>query len=115
MATPRGPSILTYRSREAVIVKITTDTGLVGWGETYRVAGVQAAIRDVLAPLLVGQNPLEGRRLRRQMLAATFENGFAVGGVDIALQDLVGKALNVPLHVLYGGALRTRVEAYASL
>jgi D-galactarolactone cycloisomerase len=49
------------------------------------------------------------------MLAATFANGFAVGGMDLALHDLWGKALGVPVHVLYGGALRHRVPAYASL
>jgi len=115
MAVPRGPSILSYRARESLFIKIQTDSGLVGWGETYCVAGVEAAIRDVLAPMLVGQDPLEGRRLRQQMLLATFENGFAVGGVDLALHDVWGKALGVPIHVLYGGALRLQLEPYASL
>ena len=115
MATPRGPSILSYRQRESVFIKIQTDSGIIGWGETYRVAGVEAAIRDVLAPMLVGQDPLDGRRLRQQMLRATFENGFAVGGVDLALHDVWGKALGVPIHMLYGGALRCQLEAYASL
>src|ERR1700730_13003620 len=109
MAAPRGPSILSYRERESLFIKIQTDAGLVGWGETYRVAGVEAAIRDVLAPLLVGRDPLDGRRLHQQMLRATFENGFAIGGVDIALHDLCGKALGVPIHVLYGGALRSQL------
>ncbi|MCA1646878.1 MAG: mandelate racemase/muconate lactonizing enzyme family protein [Chloroflexi bacterium] len=59
--------------------------------------------------------PLETRRLHQHMLAATFANGFAVGGLDLALHDLWGKALGVPVHVLFGGALRTRVPAYASL
>jgi D-galactarolactone cycloisomerase len=76
---------------------------------------VEAAIRDVLTPLLVGRDPLEARRLHHQMLAATFNNGFAVGGLDLALHDVWGKALGVPVHVLYGGAERDRVEAYASL
>jgi D-galactarolactone cycloisomerase len=115
LATPRGPSILTYRERQSLLVKLTTDTGLVGWGETYRLAGVELAIRDVLGPLLVGRDPLAARRLRAEMLAATFNNGCAVGGVDLALHDLSGKALGVPVHVLYGGALRQRVPAYASL
>src|ERR1700694_4891621 len=115
MATPRGPSILSYRERESLFIKIQTDDGLVGWGETYGVAGVEAAIRDVLTPMLIGHDPLDGRRLRQQMLLATFENGFAVGAVDLALHDLWGKALGVPIHVLYGGALRCHLEAYASL
>ena len=115
MTRPRGPSILTYRERTSLFIKLTADDGLVGWGETYRMGGVEAAIRDVLAPLVIGRNPLDSRRLHHEMLAATFSNGFAVGGLDLALHDLWGKALGVPVHVLYGGAQRTRVPAYASL
>ena len=115
MAVPRGPSILTYDVRESIFVKLTTDDGLVGWGETYPVAGVRAAIDDVLAPLLVGREALDARHLHEKMLGATFNNGFSVGGVTLALDDLRGKALGVPIHVLYGGAVRDRVEAYASL
>src|ERR1700738_2028045 len=100
MATPRGPSILTYAERSSLFIKLTTDSGLVGWGETYRMAGVEAAIRDVLTPLLLGRDPLHSRRLHQEMLAATFENGFAVGGLDLAIEDLRGKALGVPLHAL---------------
>jgi D-galactarolactone cycloisomerase len=115
LSTPRGPSILTYHSRETLFVKVSTDDGLIGWGETYRMAGVESAIRDVLAPLLIGGEAIVSRQLHEQMLAATFGNGFAVGGVDLALHDLWGKALGVPVHALYGGARRARVEAYASL
>lgn len=115
MSEPRGPSILSYRERQALVIKVSTDAGLVGWGETIALGGVRGAIADVLAPLLVGKNPLDVRRLWREMSAATFENGFAVGGVDVALHDLWGKALGVPLHQLYGGAQRARVPAYASL
>jgi D-galactarolactone cycloisomerase len=115
LSPPRGPSILTYTRRETLFIKITTDGGLVGWGETYRLAGVQSTLLDVLTPLLIGRDPLQMRQLHAQMRGATFDNGFAIGGIDLALHDLVGKALGVPVHQLYGGALRTRVEAYASL
>jgi D-galactarolactone cycloisomerase len=115
MGVARGPSILTYGERSSLFIKLTSDSGLVGWGETYRMAGVEAAIRDVLAPLVVGRDPLDSRRLRQELQAASFYNGFAVGGMDLALHDLWGKALGVPVHVLYGGALRTRLPAYASL
>ncbi len=115
MAIPRGPSILTYRVRESIFVKLTTDEGLVGWGETYPLAGVRAAIDDALGPLLLGRDPLEARELHQNMLSATFNNGCAVGAVNLALDDVRGKALGVPVHVLYGGAGRQRVEAYASL
>lgn len=115
MTRPRGPSILSYRERASLLVKVTTDDGLVGWGETYLLGGLVSLIRDVLGPLLVGRDPLQVRRLWRELSAATFENGFAVGAVDLALHDLWGKALGVPVHQLYGGAQRQRVQAYASL
>jgi D-galactarolactone cycloisomerase len=115
MATPRGPSILTYHARETLFIKLTTDSGLVAWGETYRLAGAESTIREVLAPLLIGQEARPSRALHRQMLSATFENGFAVGGVDLALHDVWGKSLGVPVHALYGGAQREAVQAYASL
>ena len=115
LSEPRGPSMFTYHRRESLFIKVTSDDGVVGWGETYAMAGTRAAIDDVLGPLLIGRDPCAARTLRQEMLSATFSNGVAVGGLDIALDDLRGKALGVPVHVLYGGALRTRVEAYASL
>ena len=115
LSAPRGPSILTYRRRETLFIKITTDDGLVGWGETYRLAGVEGALRDALTPLLVGRDPRELRKLHAAMRSATFDTGFAVGGMDLALHDLLGKALGMPVYQLYGGALRGSVEAYASL
>lgn len=100
--------------REMLLVKIETDAGLTGWGETAPINGARATIDEVLAPQLIGQNPLEHRRLWRLMWGANFGNGLAVGAVDIALNDLRGKALNVPVAELFGGRLRDRVPAYAS-
>src|SRR5690349_15623837 len=67
-------------------------------------AGVEAAIRDVLSPLLIGCDPLQYRRLHVEMLSRTFGNSLAVGGVDIALHDLRARILGVPVYALYGGA-----------
>src|SRR6266545_6237573 len=115
MGTPRGPSVFTYRQRETLFIKLSTDDGIVGWGETYAMPGVEAAICDGLAPLLIGRDPLDARRLHAQMQRATFDNGFAVGGIDLALNDAAGKALGLPVHVLHGGAVREAAKAYASL
>jgi D-galactarolactone cycloisomerase len=115
LSTPRGPSILTYTRRETLFIKITTESGLVGWGETYRLAGVEGTLREVVTPLLIGRDPMHVRQLHAEMRSATFDNGFPIGGIDLALHDLVGKALGVSVHQLYGGALRTSIEAYASL
>jgi D-galactarolactone cycloisomerase len=109
-----GCSTLLYAERDALLVKITTDEGLVGWGETAPLGGVRGLIEEQLAPLLLGQDPLQHRRLWRQLWGANFGNGLAVGAVDTALHDLRGKALGLPVAELYGGRLRERVPVYAS-
>jgi D-galactarolactone cycloisomerase len=109
-----GPSIWLYTERDTLIVKITCDDGTIGWGETSPMAGTRAAIHEVCAPILIGQDPCEHRRLWRQMWDATLGQGFTVGAVDIALHDLWGKATGRSVGELYGGALRQQVTAYAS-
>ena len=101
-------------TREALLVRIETNTGLVGWGETAPIHGTRAAIDESLAPQLIGQNPLEYRRLLRPLWGANFGNALAVGALDMAINDLRGKALNVSVAELFGGRLRERVPAYAS-
>lgn len=109
-----GPSIQLYTSRETLLVKLSCDDGTVGWGETSPLPGTRGAIDEGCAPLLLGQDPCEHRRLWAQLWAATLGNGFAVAAVDIALHDLWGKATGRSIGELYGGALRKRVPAYAS-
>lgn len=109
-----GPSTAYYRSRSALIIKIETDEGVTGWGETTTFTGVRAIIDEQYAPRLIGQDPLKHRALWRELWGPNFGNGMALGGVDIALDDLRGKALNLPVAELYGGRLRDRVQAYAS-
>ncbi len=109
-----GPSILLYKERESLVVKISTDEGLVGWGETSDIGGARAVIDHVCAPIVIGQDPREQRRLWRQIWDATLGHGFAVAAVDIALHDLWGKATGQSIGQLYGGAFRESVPAYAS-
>jgi len=109
-----GPSTMLYPYRTTLLVKISTDEGLVGWGETAPIGAVQALIEQQFAPLLIGQNPLDHRRLWRQLWGPNFGNPLAVAAVDIALHDLRGKALNLSLAELYGGRLRDQVPVYAS-
>ena len=107
-------SVPLSKTRSALLVKITTDAGLVGWGETAPIGGARGAIDDHLGPRLIGQNPLEYRRLWRELWGPFFGNGLAVGALDIALNDLRGQALGIPIAELFGGRLRDRVPVYAS-
>jgi len=102
-------------ARNAVLVKISTDEGLTGWGETVALGGVRRLIEEQFAPLLVGQDPVRDyRKLWPQLWGRYFHSGPAVSAIDMALHDLRGKAFNVSIGDLYGGRLRDRVAVYAS-
>ncbi len=107
-------------TRAVQLVRIDTDAGLSGWGETSAPA-VSSLIHTTLAPLLLGADPLPRAELWQRMFHVLYNGGLwggiggnALSAVDIALWDLAGKALDVPVHVLLGGALRTRVPVYAT-
>ena len=105
-----------------VLVEVRSADGVVGHGECLARFGARAYalfINEVLAPKLLGQSAFDIRRLWEQMRAAL--SGRAGGmlieciaGVDIALWDLLGKALGQPVHRLIGGVGRARVDCYAS-
>lgn len=100
--------------RNALLVKITTDSGLVGWGETADVGGTHGIIEEHLRRVLLGRNPLNHRSLWEAMWGANFGDGRAVAGCDMALHDLRGKALGLSVSDLYGGRQRDRVLGYAA-
>src|SRR6266566_2278732 len=111
---PTGPASVLNETRSTLIVRIATDEGLIGWGETSPLDGVRETIMGTYANALRGRDPLDAGRVWRTPWLAPFESGLAAGAVDIALHDLRGKALGVPINRLYGGGLRTSVQAYAS-
>ena len=103
-------------------VWIHTDEGITGIGECFRrQPGVtKALVDDLLAPAVVGKDPLETARRFDDMMRAgsAVEMGGAVfcaiAGLDIAMWDLKGKALGVPIHNLLGGKRRDSIPVYAS-
>jgi len=107
-------------SRSTVLVEITTDTGLVGWGECFGPARPIAAIIAAFKPLLVDADPLAIEAIWQDLYNKFRDQGqkgmviSAISGVDIALWDIKGKHFNAPIHQLMGGPLRTEVEAYAT-
>lgn len=104
-----------------LFVRIDTDEGLCGWGEGSlhgAIEAVETAIRE-LAPQLVGHDPAGPERHWHRLYHAWRWRGGAVSqtalaALDIALWDLEGKRLGVPVARLLGGAIRTRLRAYAS-
>lgn len=109
-----GPSTAMSALRDTLLVKISTDSGIVGWGETADVGGTRGIIEDHLKPQLLGKNPLLHRQLWRNLWGANFGDGRAVAGIDIALHDVRGKALGLSVAELYGGRLRDTVPVYAA-
>ena len=101
-------------SRSALFVKVETDAGLTGWGETAPIGGTRGAIDDALGPRLIGRNPLEYRSVTRDLWGANFYEPLAIGALDTAINDIRGQALGVPVAELFGGRLRERIPAYAS-
>jgi L-alanine-DL-glutamate epimerase-like enolase superfamily enzyme len=100
-------------------VRIVTDEGLMGLGETWYVPGaVAAVIHDVAAPLLLGERALDLERHWRTLFHVTNYYGSAgaemraISALDIALWDLLGRATGRPLYDLLGGRCRRRVRIY---
>jgi len=114
LSRPAGPASVLNDTRECLLLRIGTDEGLYGWGEAVPFAGIREQIVDGFGPRLLGKDPLDVRRTWRNRWLAPFESGLALGAVDVALHDLWGKVLGVPIHQLYGGAYRRAVPGYAS-
>jgi L-alanine-DL-glutamate epimerase-like enolase superfamily enzyme len=96
----------TWTSRGAVLVKITTDDGIVGWGAPGYADS--PTIEGWIKPQLIGQDPFALERHAR-----IFRNAGGAWGIEIALWDIIGKATGQPLYKLWGG-YRDRVPGYAS-
>ncbi|REJ96610.1 MAG: mandelate racemase/muconate lactonizing enzyme family protein [Planctomycetota bacterium] len=107
-------SVPLSKTRETLLVRIETEDGLVGWGESAPISGARGTIDDHLGPQLIGRNPMEYRRLWRELWGPNFGNALAVGAIETALNDLRGKALGLPVAELFGGRLRDQVPVYVS-
>ena len=111
-------------TRQAVLCSITTDTGLAGVGEAFYFGGpaavVATLIREGFGPLLVGRDPLDTSVIWDALYNWTRDQGqkgvtiSALSAVNIALWDLKGQALGVPVATLLGGTYRKRARVYAT-
>jgi D-galactarolactone cycloisomerase len=111
--------------RSATLVEVSTDDGLIGWGEAFT-QGLEppeigaAVIEHALKPLVVGADPLDTEVLWHRMYQRTRDYGrkgsvvSGISAVDTALWDIAGKFHGLPIHKLLGGAFRLRVQPYAT-
>jgi L-alanine-DL-glutamate epimerase-like enolase superfamily enzyme len=106
-----------------VLVRVTTEDGLVGWGEACPVPqltaetqeSVVALVEQRVAPELVGQDARHWRPLLARVGNRLFQATVTQAAVDMALLDLAGTALGVPVHELLGGRYRDAIELHGSV
>src|SRR6516225_9685115 len=118
---PQKPPIAPYQSRyratsakDALLIRLETDTGLVGWGETpedWLNKSYEGTPEEALRRQAVGRSPFD----LELWYAENTLGSYLASGVEMAMWDLIGKATRRPLYQLLGGAVRKRIELAACM
>jgi D-galactarolactone cycloisomerase len=112
-----------FPERNSYLVRVESDTGLVGWGEGGQYGPpepVAACVDAVLAPRLIDRDPTEPVRIWEELYAFSRDFGQkgtyieAISAIDIALWDISGQAAGLPIWKMLGGRFRDSVTAYAT-
>src|ERR1051326_3364168 len=120
LAEPFAYSQAWYERRGACLVEIVGEDGNSGWGEAFGPARLTAPIIEYYKPPLIGADALATEAIWQSLYNRLRDHGQkglaieALSAIDIALWDLKGRHLGLPVHRLLGGPLRSRVEAYAT-
>jgi len=110
-----------YRSGVSdIIIKITSDDGIVGWGEATRTASAKVIIEslEAMKPVLMNQDPWQNLKHEKNIYDEALWHWSAVtanlayAGIDMALWDIYGKQVNKPIYQLLGGSLRDEVSYF---
>lgn len=122
VTTPPAPG---WGGRYWILVKLTTDTGIVGWGECYASSigpnAMQPVIRDLFERYFLDENPENIERLFRMVYSSGFTQRpdltvmGAFSGLEIACWDILGKHRERPVWALLGGVMNERIRAYSYL
>jgi len=114
-----------FKFAETTLVRVETEDGVVGWGEVHAPVApevTKTVIDTLIAPNLIGLDALQPTVLWDRQYALMRPRGHSLGfmleamsGVDIALYDIAGKVLGVPVYALLGGKRRDSVRTYASV
>ncbi|HMG49539.1 MAG TPA: hypothetical protein VK597_03025, partial [Inquilinus sp.] len=102
-----------------VLVKVETDAGITGLGEAYWGAGVAELVHKA-KPVIIGEDPVNIGKLVEIMIRCLSGEGSqagatvtAISGIEIALWDLLGRALQTPISTFFGGRFRDKIRIYA--
>lgn len=113
-----GIKVYTVKPRW-IFVKISTDEGIDGWGEMVSGTKTKTVVAGAyeLGERIIGRNPFEIERIWQELHRSFFRGGpinaTIISGIEMALWDIKGKALNVPVYELLGGAARDRIMVYS--
>ena len=115
------PGVGLLSNRNYLFIKVHTDEGIYGLGEATLEShdnSVLGALKDIEC-LILGEDPTRIEYLTQKMVKQLFWKGgvikgSAISGVELALWDILGKALNKPVYKLIGGACRTKIRAYVN-
>ena len=120
LETPFYFSQFGFDKRQTCLVKVIAEDGTYGWGEGYGPARVLQAGIEYLAPLVIGEDPLQVEAIWSKMHLRALDYArrgvlvAAISAIDIAIWDLRGKLLGQPVSVLLGGRRREKVKVYAT-
>ena len=110
-----------YGTRSTCLVEISTDEGITGWGECYGPAAVAKTFVDTqYKARVIGRDPFDVEAIWEDLYNRIKDYGTtgmaisAISGIDIALWDIMGRAVSKPVHKLIGGAYRSEVIPYAT-
>jgi muconate cycloisomerase len=116
---PHKFSVATMHAQSTVLIRLITEDGIVGWGESVvpggpwwggeSVEGMAALVERYLAPLVTGQDALRPEALARQLERTAAGAPFARAGLEMAAWDACGRALGLPVYQLLGGLHRDRL------
>lgn len=121
---PASDALHTYDAGRTVVTKIHTDEGIVGYATTHIGRGKPTAdvmklmLEKELAPVIIGEDPHFTKKIRKKLWGVADYHGaeglahWGISAIDIALWDIVGKAVNLPVAKLIG-ACRDRIPAYS--
>lgn len=102
-----------------IFIKITTDSGISGWGEMISGTKTETVVAGAyeMGKRIIGRNPFEIERIFQELHRSFFRggpiNGTIVSGIEMALWDIKGKALNVPVYEMLGGLARDSLKVYS--
>ena len=109
-----------YKTRTICLVKITTDTGIYGWGEGYGPAQMVKAGIDFFRPFIIDANALDHETVWQTMYRRSLDYArrgvmlAALSAIDIALWDIKGKYFGLPVSTLFGGQKSEFIKPYAT-